>query len=151
LRSLKWGQIQPDESGAWVRWRAAGEPCERQPLPGDVWQAIQAYLQASGRLQGMGEEMFVFAPAVNPINDRTCETAEDWVPGRCLSIWQLSENLKLYGRLAGIPEKKLSLHVLRCTAIRLRLDQGASLQDMQAFLDSRMEIKFIKYRLGKLP
>jgi hypothetical protein len=59
--------------------------------------------------------------------------------------------LKLYGRVVKIPEEKLTLQALRRTAIRLRLDEGHSIEEMQSFLDSKGEAILTKYRLGKLP
>jgi hypothetical protein len=59
--------------------------------------------------------------------------------------------LKLYGRVVKIPEEKLTLQALRRTAIRLRLDEGDSIEEMQSFLDSKGEAILTKYRLGKLP
>jgi len=44
--------------------------------------------------------------------------------GRPLSTSELLLNLKLYGKLAGVPEEKLTLMALRRTAMRLRLDEG---------------------------
>jgi hypothetical protein len=41
--------------------------------------------------------------------------------------------------------------VLRDTATRLRLDEGASLDEIHTFLDSQDESACFKYRMGKLP
>ncbi len=48
-------------------------------------------------------------------------------------------------------EEKLTLMALRRTAVRLRLDEGASLGEMRAFMDSEEEKRSTKYRLSKLP
>lgn len=148
LQRLQWGQIEQDGAGAWVRWRPEAE---RIRFPEDAWEAVVAYLTASGRLEGMEEGKYVFAPLANPGQAETGSQAEDWVEGRCLSSSQILANLKLYGRLAGIPEDKLTLMALRRTAVRLRMDEGGSLEEMQAFLDSQSQPRGTKYRLSKLP
>jgi len=148
LQQLQWGQIEQDEAGKWVRWRENGG---RMHLPEEVWEAVVAYLTASGRLEGMEEGKYVFAPLANPGQAETGSKTEDWVEGRCLSSSQILANLKLYGRLARIPEDKLTLMALRRTAVRLRMDEGGSLEEMQAFMDSQEGLRFTKYRLSKLP
>ena len=148
IQRLKWGQIEQDETGAWVRWRAEAE---RGRLPGEVWEAIRAYLATSGRLEGMQEGKYIFAPLANPYQGETGSRAEDWHERRCLSTSEILHSLKLYGRLAGIAEEKLTMMALHRTAIRMRMDEADSLEEMQAFLDSQEEPKATKYRLGRLP
>ena len=149
LRQLKWGQIEHDTEGAWVRWRVGGG--ERERLPGEVWEAIRTALDASGRLAGMREGDYLFVPLVDPLKADTGSRAEDWQAGKCLSTRQILSSLKLYGRLAGIEEDKLTMMALRRTAMRIRLEAGASLGEMRTFLDSQEGARFTKYRLGWLP
>ena len=148
LRSLQWGQIEQDESGAWVRWRTESAPSR---LPEEVWEAIGAYLAASGRLAEMQAETYIFAPLRVVSRPGVGNRAEDWNGGHCLTNKLLRASLRLYGRQVEIPEEKLTLQELRRTATRLRLDAGASLEEMQAFLDSPEVPRGIKYRLRKLP
>jgi hypothetical protein len=61
------------------------------------------------------------------------------------------DTLKLYGRLVGIAEQRLTLRALRNTALRLRLDQGASLEQMRAFMDSQQKTRLDINGLEKLP
>jgi hypothetical protein len=68
-----------------------------------------------------------------------------------MSYNAIRADLKLYGRLAKIPEERLTLQALRRTAVRLQLDEGDSIDEMQVFLNSQEEVRFTKYRLGKLP
>jgi len=124
---------------------------ERQLIPAEVWEAIRNALKASGRLAGMRADDYIFSSLAEPGKAETGSRAEDWKAERRLTSKQILYNLKLYGRLAGIEEEKLTLMALRRTAIRLRLDEGASLGEMQAFMDCREEAKSTKYRLGKLP
>jgi hypothetical protein len=148
LHQLQWGQIEQDAVGVWVRWRPEIAPGQ---LPDEVWQAIRAYLVASGRLAEMGEGDYIFAPLAEPGKDGEKNTEEAWVRGRYLSASQILASLKLYGRLVKIPEEKLRLQALRRTAVRLRLDEGNSIKELKTFMDSQEEAKFTRYRLGKLP
>jgi integrase len=150
LQKLEWGQIQQDEAGVWVwvRWRKEGEQVR---LPDPVWQAVREYLRASGRLPGMRAGKFIFTPLAKPGREATGGRAEDWLEEQPLSSSAILSNLKLYGRQVGICETKLTLMALRRTVIRLRMDQGESLEGMKAFMDSKEESKSTKYRLGRLP
>ncbi len=147
LQHLKWGQIEHDPGGTWIRWRPESEGVR---LSEDAWGAIREWLEASGRLGGIQGEDFVFAPLAEPGKAVTGSHAEDWAKGRPISSGQILGNLKLYGRLAGIEENKLTLMALRRTGIRLKLDEGASIREIKVFTDSREEARFTKYRLGKL-
>jgi site-specific recombinase XerC len=148
LQRLTWGQVEQDAAGAWVRWRMDGE---RVRLPEDVWQAVTDYLRISGRLDGMVAASYIFAPHVQPVVEGSDGKAVDWLEAKPLSNSALISSLKLYGRQLGIPELRLTLMALRRTAIRLRLDQGESLEGMQVFMDTREKIKSTKYRLARLP
>jgi DNA-binding transcriptional MerR regulator len=131
-----------------VRWREEGEFVE---LPEEVSTAILDYLTTSGRLEGMGAEDYIFAPLAVPGIGADNTSAGDWGRGRCVCYRTMRVSLKLYGRLAGIPKERLTLYALRNTAIRLQLDAGKSIKEMQVFLDSRGQEKHTKYKLGKLP
>jgi hypothetical protein len=112
---------------------------------------MQEWLRASGRLDGMREEDYVFAPLAEPMREEDHSVPEAWVKGRYLSSSQILGCLKLYGRRVGIPEEKLNLMALRRTATRLRLEEGSSTEEMQTFLGSREEARFTKSRLRRLP
>ena len=151
LQQLRWEQIEGNEDRARVRWAPGREPV---PLPAEVWGAIRAYLESSGRLAGMRPQDYIFAPLRDPLNRQTDDSAEDWHSDCCLTKEQLRKNLKLYGRLAGIPEDKLTMHVLRHTAALLCLEGGAGVEQMQAFLESEVHpdsTRFYLKKLGQLP
>jgi len=148
LQQLTWEQIDQDGAGAWVSWRMDGQ---RVRLPDQLWQALTDYLHLSGRLEGMALGKYIFAPQVQPVTSGSGGRAEDWLERQQRSSSALISSLKLYGRQLGIAETKLTLMALRRTAIRLRLDQGESLEGMQVFMDTREKIKSTRYRLGRLP
>jgi hypothetical protein len=99
----------------------------------------------------MRAETYIFVPLTNTMDEGPGSRAENWREGDCLSDVQAGKNLKLYGRLAGIPEKKLNLRALRNTAIRLHLEAGHSLEEMRAFLGSQVPPALARYRLRHLP
>jgi hypothetical protein len=161
LRQLQWGQIEASlsrssrvypaslrDGTAWVRFRPGAR---RLPLPGDVWRAIRDYLAAAGRLAGIRPGDYIFAPLTAAGKAGENDAAQDWARERCLASDQILASLKLYSRLVDIPERKLTMRALRRTAVRLRLDQGPPLEELQTFLDSRENPKSTRFRLGKLP
>lgn len=129
-----------------MRWREDGH---RARLPGEVWEAILRYLEASKRLESMTAGKYIFAPLADPWIGVVKGVAEEWLEGKAVSPNTLRESLKLYGKLVGIPEERLTLAGLRNTAIWLRMEGGASLEEMQVFLDSQGKIENLKYSLRK--
>ena len=103
LQKLRWGHVEAIRGIDWVRWHGQGE---KQRLPGEVWQAICAALEAGDRLEGMGEDEYIFAPLREPGILDAGSRREDWLGERHLSSSTLLANLKLYGRLAGIEATK---------------------------------------------
>jgi len=153
IRRLQWGQLRQVELGdlggeVQVRWRLGGTWSR---FPGEVWGAIIDCLQVSGRLQGMQADDFVFVPIAVQGSKSDNTHALDWASGRCISSRTAQNNIKLYGRALGIPERRLNLESLRNTAVRLQLDAGKSIAEMQVFLDSQVAAKLTRYRLGFLP
>lgn len=150
-----------------LQWASIEHRGEANELPGEVQGAIWEALEAGGRLETMAAGDFVFAPlrtpgvagtqedwadAVGPYNNGVGRyRAEDWAGEKAVSLDALRRSLKLYGRLAGIAEGKLTWMALRRTGIRLRMDENISVDAMQEFLGSREERRSTKYRLGKLP
>ena len=148
LQKLQWGQIEVLEADAHVRWREGGDPAR---LPDEVWQALQRYLSAAGRLETMSPSAYIFAPLAQPTRLQIGDRASDWRADRPFSQPELLYSLKRYGRVAVIPPEKLTLAILRLTAVRLQWNASASLASMRSFMDSRLELKTIKYHLTRLP
>jgi integrase len=91
--------------------RTKGGKLRYRELPAPAWEAITAYLKASGRsLATLDDDARIF-----PITSQT-----------------LYDNLRRYGRAIGIDG--LTVHTLRHTAAKLRRRAGASLEDVQAVL-----------------
>ena len=119
-------------------------------MPEDVRRAIVDYLRAAGRLEGMRAEAYIFAPLADPLRREAPEKAEDWDDSRYLVTRQFNGVLKTYGRLAGIPDEKLTLQALRHTAAMLRMEAGDSVEAIQAFL-KHSALSYTKYYLKLLP
>lgn len=147
IRGLQWGQLVQDEK-IQVRWRREGDWTR---FPDGAWAAIREYLEFSGRLAGMQAGFFIFAPLAGQGSSGDNTRAADWAPGRCISAKTARKNLKIYGRALGIPERLLNLEALRNTAIRLQLDAGKSIAEMQVFLGSQAEGKQTKFKMKLLP
>ena len=148
LLNLQWRQFEIDGENACVRWRPAASPA---PLPAAVWNAIHEYLLASGRLPLIQPGDYIFAPLTSSHADQTGDQPKHWISTRPIRSRGFLKILQHYGRIAGLPAHKLNLRILRDTALRLRLDGGASIAEMHAFMDVRDEPKGLKYRLGRLP
>ena len=167
IRELKWGQLDLDGPGAWVTWQPGEDP---ERLPGPVWEAILAYLEASGRLDGLlaeplgpfpanpfsrgvsnpGQE-YIFAPLVGGFSPGAGAKAGDWAANQVMAYTSILYVLDQYGQLAGIPKKKLNMRVLRHTANRMKMDSGASLEEMKAFTHSRGPLNKLRYKLKFVP
>ena len=148
IQRLQWGQLEQGRQGVWLR--TASPPDRRIRLPDEVWEAVLGWLRASGRLEGMQPESFVFAPLAGPLASLHPDRPEAWVAGRPLSKRQFLVCLKLYGQRLGIASDRLTFSALRLTAARLRLEAGDSLDQMRAFLDGHDSPSKTKYRLGRL-
>jgi integrase len=151
LLELSWGQVRVEEDEAWVLWRRRKAKPER--LPQAVWDAIQAYLEASGRLEGIQPGDYIFAPLADPLGWEGRGTAEEWKVGKAIHVGVMNKHLKRFGRLAGIPEEKLKLTALRHTAAMLRLEAGDDPGQIQEFLGrpSLYETSNYLKRLAEMP
>ena len=148
LQQLQWGQIKQDETGLWLQWEADQE---RVPCPPEVWGAVREYLEASGRMEGIRPQAYIFAPLQDMFKREASGQPQAWNEGRYLSSKTIKKNLRIYGRLAGIPDEKLTLRGLRHTAVLLRQEAGDSVQGIHAFLGTKLQLNDTKRYLRQLP
>ncbi len=107
----KGGVIIADDGTPLYELRTKGGKIRRRELPAPAWDAIRAYLDATGRpFDALDDDARIF-----PISSQT-----------------LYENLRRYGARIGV--EGLTVHALRHTAAKLRRQSGASLEDVQAVL-----------------
>lgn len=122
---LKWGDISRgllrDEQGhmreGWIyRFRGKGMHAEVQDtaeLPEKAYQAIIAYLQASGRYNTIAPDDPLF------IGHGSVERPDKAFSGR-----NVLRRLKYYAHLAGLDSKRVTVHSWRHTAVQRRLEAG---------------------------
>jgi site-specific recombinase XerD len=146
LQRLQWDQISMDTDGVWVRWRQGSEPAR---LPEDVWEAIETFLEETGRIPGMTDESFIFTGIKN-LSDAVLGTSQPEWSGKHLCYNQILRNLKLYGQKAGIPKEKLNMQTLRRTALFLHLKTDCSLEQTRAFMGWRVSLRDTRFRLQAL-
>jgi len=147
LQHFQWGQIEQKENGVQVKWRPG---IEAMPLPQEVWEAVRTYLSDSDRLEKIRDLSYIFPPLLPSVTNSDVRR-EDWDESKSISNAQLLEILGLYGRAVFIDEDKLNMHVLLNTALRLKLDEGADVDEMRSFMGSQAPVKAVRWRLKHLP
>jgi integrase len=144
IRRLRWQDLAIEGDQAWILSKGDGE---RQLIPAATWKAIENWLMASGRLEGMQAEDFVFTPSKDPLVREARDQAEDWARERPLSIDEVNYLLKLYAGWTGLNPDQVTCHTLRNTAARRMLERGESCEAIQAstgrrdFLGTRKYLK----------
>jgi integrase len=134
LLELRWGQIETRAEGPWVRWNDGGADL----LEYDAYAALLHYLRKSGRLDVLTPHSYVFVP-MKP-GRVTGEEAGDWNEVKIMDSDVFLLNLKRFGVVVGIPPERLNLHALRHTAIRRRVEAGASAQEIREAGSSRRHL-----------
>lgn len=147
LQRLQWKQFEQAENNVKVSWSAE---FESMILPQEVWKAIHEYLADSGRLEGIQGEEYIFAPLFSTVSTSDVRR-EDWDARRYISNGILLHIIKTAGRAVFIDEEKLTMQVLLDTALRLKLDEGADMDEMHAFTCSRSSATSLRHRLKHLP
>ena len=143
LLALRLGQIELQDGRAWVRWRPAAPRLE---IPLEAVHAIHAWLRASGRLEKReppqpipDDQRYIFVPLARPQPQGADDRAAPWREDKPLSFQAVYASLRRYGRRAGIPPARLKQSALQQTALRIRLDAGDDIDQLQRFMDSRMD------------
>jgi site-specific recombinase XerD len=115
--------------------RSEGATGDGEPFRGQkaAWEAVRAYLEANGRLAGMGPEDYVFTPLMDVAGAMAKRNPLDW-ERQPLGERTASMAFKEYVRCAGLDPDKVRPETLRYSGARRLLEAGASLQDVMAFL-----------------
>lgn len=137
LSQIKWNH------GRWVmRFKTKGGRERTQPIPGEVKNAIDAYLRLDRTRRGLqhsdGSDQFIFQPHTN------YRTLEFNKPISTTMAWQI---VKKWGSFTGVG--KLSPHDLRRTAITRALDQGLSYRQVQMMSGHKDPKTVMKYDHGR--
>ena len=131
VRTLRWGDIRQEGGRVWYDWKGKGKKrTDELPLP--AYNAIVAYLEAAGRLEGMGEEDFIFT-ALSGVATRLPGVEE--VGSRPLSSSFVNRVVKKGARRAGLKWKRIHTHTLRHTAAMLRYDLSGDVKKLKDFLN----------------
>jgi len=152
VRKLRWGALEVEEGRARIRLERGGR-VEIAAVREEAWEAIQVYLEASGRLAEIKPEDYVFAPGKEPLVREAGGRAEDWEGKRPLSADEVHYLLKLYAGWAGLKAKEITCHTLRHTAAMRQAERGKALEATQAFLGRKSAGKTKEYleRLAEKP
>ena len=103
-----------DGDGIHFRWSGKGHVGERIGIPAQVWNALRAYVDASG---GRGPYDFIFLSR----------------EGREMSSRRVGQIVTRYAQIAGIGGR-LRVHDLRHTAAMLWRKAGADVEELREFL-----------------
>jgi integrase len=114
---LRWGSFAAAADGA-PGGPGSAVRCLGEALPGEVWEAIREYLQASGRWEGIQPQEYVFAPSRVPLVREARERAQDWDSSRPLRKDGLRHLLRLHAGRAGLKAEAITTHTLRHTVGR---------------------------------
>jgi integrase len=98
-----------------------------------VKDAVEDYLRAAGRWEGMQAGEYVFAPFVGPLNRKPGGRSEDWDGSKPLSVDQTHFLLKRYAGWAGLDVDKVNYFCLRHTARLLHAQAGKEAESIHAF------------------
>lgn len=114
-----------------------------------AWQAVQAYLQAAGRLAGMQPEDYLFTPLADLTGSLAKMHPQDW-QRQPLHHWVVHESLRAYAAWAGLAPGRVTPQTLRYTGARRLLESGAGLPEVARFLGIK-SLYTVAYILRRLP
>jgi site-specific recombinase XerD len=134
IRLLQWKHIILAGSRPMYRWSGKGHDDEKYELPLPAWDAIQAYLKASERLDGMKDDDYIFIPHSDHHKRLPNMKGVELPDNRPLSMRQMGDLLKKYARHAGLRDDLIHVHTLRHTGAHLRLEAGDDIQDISDLL-----------------
>jgi hypothetical protein len=135
LLKMKWGNLEFKGDEAWWSYDYRGRKIERK-LPAAVWQAIQEYLDVSGRLPEMEAGDYVFAPLKGGFLGIATGKAEEWNSRNYIEARLLLKYIQRFMQLTKIRDKKISLASLKNTAVVLRFNEGATFEELMDFTSS---------------
>ncbi|MBN1641939.1 MAG: tyrosine-type recombinase/integrase [Anaerolineae bacterium] len=126
IRTLRWGDLRwLGKHGTIVQYRWTNKGKTRWDLmPPPAWDAIEAYLRASGRLIEMVKDSYLFTPLSDDATRLPLVDQETWTRDHPLSAKEVTRIVKRYARKAGLDERAIHVHTLRHTAAELYRRSG---------------------------
>ncbi len=131
IRTLRWGDITEQDGRRWYTWTGKGNRPRTDELPLPAYNAIVEYLEAAGRLEGMGEDDFIFV-ALSDAATRL--PGVERMTGGPLSSSFVNRVIKKCARRAGLQWERIHTHTLRHTAAMLRYELRRDIRELQEFL-----------------
>jgi len=134
VRTLKWGDFFEEGGRVFYRW-SGKRKSRKDECPLRVWNAINEYLRAVGRLDGMREDSYIFTALTDAATHLDNVSDVGWDPfAQPLSMREVGRLLKRYCRKAGLDPQKIHVHTLRHSAAHLRRLAGDDVEAVSAFL-----------------
>ena len=117
----------------YYRWTGKGKT-RRDQCPLIIWESIQTYLTAAGKLPGIQPDACIFTPLTDRAARLPNVDPARWTRDRPLSSREVGRLLKKYARRAGLDPSKIRVHTLRHTAAMLRKQAGDDIDQISSFL-----------------
>ena len=157
IRQLRWGDLMELGGQVFFKSNAQGKIEQHHTMPPHAWEAIVDYLIASGRYESMQDDTYIFTAMTDRVTRikrtaasvkghlaRTGTNQGSWTPGQQpLSRHEVGRIAKMYARKIGIKDFKLSW--LRYTFAEISLENGASVQKLQAKQGHRSPVTTMQY------
>ncbi len=125
--ALRWRDIERGDDGrTFFRYRGKGNKMGFRELPRPAADALRTYIGATGRTQTIKPDDPLWLPHGEGARKRA---------DGALTSNAVYRRLKHYAALVDIDPQTLSLHGLRHTGAKLRQQVGASMEEVQRFLD----------------
>lgn len=147
--TLQWGDIDEEKGRVFYHWgkeRDVGKGQQRRDeLPLPAWNAIVEYLEATGRLEAMEEDDYIFR-ALSDVAGRL-PNVDEVKENRPLSRKMANRIVKKWARKAGLKWRKIRTHTLRHTAAMLRkefTDDPTVIQDFLAHKNVATTMIYLK-------
>lgn len=151
-RTLRWGDLRARGAQVFYTWRGKNTDGARNEVPPPVWEAVLAFLEAAGRLEGMGAEDYLFTALGDQATRLPNVGREGWDANRPLTGEAVNRVLKKYARRAGLDARKVHVHVLRHSAAMLEDELGSGLAEVVKFLghaDPKTTMRYLGHLRGK--
>lgn len=132
--NLKWEDISQENGKIFYSYKGKGEKDGKREIPLPAWESLNDYLKASGR------KLTDRSPLFTATNDRGKylkayygkDGKEREEP---LSGSAMAQDFKQYAKKTGLSGEKVKLHALRYLSVELRRRAGATVEEIQDFLD----------------
>jgi integrase/recombinase XerD len=132
IRLLRFNSFEPDGRTVWYRWHGKGKR-RRDVCPQAVWDAVQRFLQLSGRRETIAPDDYLFT-ALSHHGEHLPNVKKTPTDGPLSSV-MVGRLVKKYARHAGLVPDNITVHTLRHTAAMLRKHAGEDVHAISAFLN----------------